>query len=322
MEVKSIVYNTFSQIMQADRQSIFYILFYTLLEGILVLSIPLTSSFVINSLIAHSYISIVTLGIIISIIFVLIVFLRLLQEYIIEKFEQKVFVREGLDIGGKAVTSRDIDHNIQIKKLMNYFFDITTIQKIFPVLIFNGAGLLIQILLTLLLLFVFSMELFFGALLLITVNIVLIIFFGKNGIKHAIERSDTKHETIYYLQQIPHTQTEPQKVNEKLESHMDAYIDARENHFKIRVKQLGISFLMQGVMIAGFFILGGYLVINGSMPVGDFVASEIIVVTLIYTMNSFVKQLDYVYESIEGFYKVGKLSTKLDLLCKGKHHEF
>jgi ABC-type bacteriocin/lantibiotic exporter with double-glycine peptidase domain len=314
MDIKAKILNGFIETLKADKRSVYYVLYYTLLEGILVLSIPLTSSFVINSLIAHSYISLFTLGTIISVVFIFIVFLRLLQEYIIEKFEQRVFVKEGYEVANKAFRLKE-EHrttSYPIDKLMNYFFDITTIQKIFPVLILNGAGLIIQIIMTLLLLLIFDMSLFIAAATVVILCFILIIIFGKNGITYAIQRSDSKHNSIHFLQKIPSQDATKEEMLKNLEDKMSEYVDARQNQYGVRIKQLATSFILQGVIITGFFMLGGYLVINGSLPIGEFVAAEIIVVTLIYAINGFTKQLDYIYDGIEGFYKIEKLSSVLE----------
>jgi len=314
MQTREKVFHGFLETIKTDKRSIYYILYYTFLEGILVLSIPLTSSFVINSLVAHSYISLITLGIIISIVFLFIIFVRVLQEYIIEKFEQRVFVTEGYEVAYKAykLNKEHKTTHDPIDKLMNYFFDITTIQKIFPILILNGVGLIVQTFMTLLLLLIFDITLFLSAFIVLLLFLVFVILFGKNGIKYAIERSDTKHNTIHFLQKIPSLKESKEEMLKTLEYKMSTYVDARENQYKVRIRQLITSFFFQGVIISGFFLLGGFLVINGSLPVGEFVASEIIVVTLIYAINGFAKQLDYIYDGIEGFYKIEKLSSELD----------
>jgi ABC-type bacteriocin/lantibiotic exporter with double-glycine peptidase domain len=200
---------------------------------------------------------------------------------------------------------------------MNYFFDITTVQKVFPILILNGAGLLVQVVMTLALLFIFELNLFIGALIILVLYVSLIILFARNGIFFALKRSDTKHNAIHYLQKVPSTELSKEDMLENLEEKMSEYVDARNNHFSVRVKQLSISFFFQGLIITGFFLLGGYLVINGKMPIGEFVAAEIIVVTLIYAINNFIKQLDYIYDGVEGFYKIGKLSESLEAKEKG-----
>jgi len=319
MDIKKKVLLGFVETLKSDTRSINYVLYYTLLEGILALSIPLTSSFVINSLISHSYISLVALGTIVSVIFLFIIFLRIIQEYIIEKFEQRVFVSEGYDIANKAykINEEKVTLNYPIDKLMNYFFDITTVQKILPILVLNGAGLVAQTIMTLILLMVFNVSLFLVAFTVLTLYVVFIFIFGKNGIRFAVDRSDTKHNAIHFLQKVPFVIATKEEMLEDLEKKMSAYVDARENHYGVRIKQLGISFFIQGLIISGFFILGGYLVIHGKMPIGEFVAAEIIIVTLIHAINSFVKQIDYIYDGIEGFYKIGKLSSSLEMQNKG-----
>lgn len=314
MDIKGKVLRGLLDVLKSDTTSIYYILYYTLLEGILVLAIPLTSSFVINSLIAHTNISLIALGIIICVVFVFIIILRLFQEYIIEKFEQRVFVSEGYQIATKAFALQQEKRTTHypIDKLMNYFFDITTIQKILPILILNGSGLLIQIAMTFLLLLIFSVDLFIGAFSIIVLYGFALVFLGQNGILFAVKRSDTKHNAIHFLQKVPIKEYTEDEMLIQLEENMSEYVDARQAHYGVRIKQLAVSFLTQGLIITGFFLLGGYLVINGKMPVGEFVAAEIVIVTLMYTLNNFVKQLDYIYDGIEGFYKIGKLSSELD----------
>jgi ABC-type bacteriocin/lantibiotic exporter with double-glycine peptidase domain len=68
---------------------------------------------------------------------------------------------------------------------------------------------------------------------------------------------------------------------------------------------------MEGSILSGFLILGSYLVINGTLPIGEFVAAEIVIVSIIYSLKVFVKQIDYMYEMIEGLYKLNKLSASL-----------
>ncbi len=319
MGIKNIVKAGFINTAKLDAGSIYYVLYYTLLESLLVLSIPLTSSFVINSLMSHSSISAFVLGSVISIVFIFVVMLRLLQEYIIEKFEQRVFVEQGFDIANKALQINKESATLKdpVDKLMNYFFDITTVQKIFPVFVLNGAGLIVQIFMSLILLMIFDLSLFYSAFFIFVVYVVLTFVLGYNGVIYAVERSDAKHAAIYFLQKIPVRTTSAHETLETLDHKMSAYVDARQKHFRVMFKQLALSFIVQGIIITGFFLQGSLLVISGEMPVGEFVAAEIIVVALIYSINSFVKQIDYIYEGIEGFYKIGKLSSSLEEM----HHD-
>jgi ABC-type bacteriocin/lantibiotic exporter with double-glycine peptidase domain len=191
-------------VIRRDKKSLFYVLYYSSLEGILSLSIPLASSFIINSIIAHASISVLVLGLLVLAVFVLITILRIIQEYIVEKFQQRVFVEKSIEIAEKAHAIRkgvEIDEPIQ--KVMNYFFDITIIQKFFPIFLLDGVALIVNIIISLLLLLAFNIVLFELGLIALIIYIALLLLLGYNGIKYAIYRSDMKHETIYFLQRLP-----------------------------------------------------------------------------------------------------------------------
>ena len=90
-------------IIKEDRKNILHLFYYSVIDAILVLSIPLASAIVINSVLAHASLSLIVLGAILLILFIFITTLQLLKEYIIEKFQQKVFLMRGIDVAQKAL---------------------------------------------------------------------------------------------------------------------------------------------------------------------------------------------------------------------------
>jgi ABC-type bacteriocin/lantibiotic exporter with double-glycine peptidase domain len=168
---RKILRNIF-EIITSDRKNIFYLIYYSAIEAILVLAIPLASVFIINSVLAHSSVSVFVLGFIVVIVFTLVTILQIIKEYIIEKFQQKIFVKTGITISEMAIklqrASLETKHSMD--KLMNYFFDITSIQKVFPVLLLDGTGLFIKIIVSLLLLLAFNPYLF-------SIGLVFFLFF-------------------------------------------------------------------------------------------------------------------------------------------------
>lgn len=313
MSMKMQIFSNAMKIVKKDKKNVFYLLYYSALKAILVLSIPLASSFIINSVLSHASISVLVLGFIVISIFVFITFLKVLQEYIVEKFQQKIFVQTGIEIaelasnlkGGASQKKKDLD------KYMNYFFDITSIQKLFPIVLLDGAGLVMKIFVSLLLLLAFDPLLFGSGVFLFFIYMVFLLLLGNNGVKYAVERSDAKHKSIYFLQHIPDMNDSKEKIFQEYDAHLNNYVQTRQRSFGVIIKQLALTFFMEGFIVSGFLILGGYLVINGEMPIGEFVAAEIVIVSILYSLNVFVKQIDYIYDMIEGIYKVEKLSTSL-----------
>lgn len=315
MDIERKIFSSVSKVIKHDKNNVIYLISYSAIKAILALSIPLASSFIINSILAHASISVFVLGFIVITTFVFITLLKVIQEYIVEKFQQEIFVQTGIEVADLASNVTKNKSNTKLSsdtdQYMNYFFDITSIQKLFPVVLLDGVGLIIKLVVSLILLFVFDPLLFGSASFLFIVYLILLVLLGHNGIKYAIERSDAKHKSIYFLQHIPDMNQEKDEILQQYDAHLNEYVDCRQKSFGVIIKQFALTFFMEGFILSGFLILGGSLVIDGALPVGEFVAAEIIIVSIIYSLKVFVKQIDNMYEMIEGFYKLNKLSTSL-----------
>ncbi len=308
MENKEIL-KEFLNLIKKDKRLIYYLTYYSLIEGILVLSIPLSLDFTINSIIAHSTFSVTVVGFIIIAIFVFITIARILQEYILEKFQQKIFVETGLQTFdlAKDIKNKSLNIDEPIKKVMNYFFDVTTVQKFFPIVILGGITLLVNVVVGFLLLLAFNIALFELAIIIFSIYVIILIILSHNGISYAKYRSNTKHEVFFFLQNIIFSKKEEKEFLDILAD----YINARQKLFGVMIRQKTLTFIVQGIIYALFFILGGFLVIEGKIPVGEFIASEIIIVFINYALNNFVAYINYFYETIEGVYKISMLRRYL-----------
>jgi len=54
MNVNNVVLDNVKKIIKQDRKNVFNLIYYSVIDALLVLSIPLASSFVINSILAHA----------------------------------------------------------------------------------------------------------------------------------------------------------------------------------------------------------------------------------------------------------------------------
>lgn len=312
MTAAAIMLDNTMKIVRQDRKNILFLIYYSTIESLLALSIPLASSFVINSVLAHAELSLLVLGFIVIVMFVLVTLIQVIKEYIVEKFQQRVFLTTGIGVATKAMALRLDASRSEHAQYMNYFFDITAIQKFFPILLLDGVGLAARIIVSLLLLLAFDPVLFGVGVFFFTVYGVLLLLLGRSGIDRAVTRSDAKHNAIYFLQHIREQPGSNEEVLGNFDRLLGDYATARQRLFAVTIRQLALTFFTEGFIFSTFLIAGGYLVINGSLPVGEFIAAEIVVVSITYSLKSVVKQIDYIYDTIEGFYKVHKLSAKLD----------
>ncbi len=311
MNTNKIIIKYFTEFNKEDRKTIAYLLYYSIIEAILLLVTPLTSAFIINSVFAAAEISIIVLSIIVILVFGLIVLLQILNLYILEKFQQNIFINNSIQISLLAIANKENLDNKNIAKYMNYFFDVISIQKLLPSLFMNFTSMIIKFIVASIVLFLFDVRLF-GMLFFMTIIFTFIIYLlGKDAPQKAIERSNAKHEAIHYIQSIPFKAEDNESVLTGLDNLLIKFIDARKKMFRIVIRQLSLSFFVEGIILSTFFIVGAYLVFEGYMPIGEFVAAEIIIISLAYSVKDFVKQLDYVYDLIEGFYKIDKLANNL-----------
>lgn len=291
-----------------DKKDIYFLVYYSMLEAILLLVVALTTAFIINAVLAHATISVYVLAFTVIIIFIMIVSIQVLKEHMIEKFEESIFVKNSIQISKLALDKK----NISVDKYMNYFFDVLSIQKAFPAILLNGSALIVKIIIVLLLLLMFDPTFFVTGIFSLIAYILLTLFLGKNGSIAAIERSDAKHQAIFYLQHIPTKNQDKNEILEGLDKLLVKFIEAREKMFSIIIKQLSLTFFMEGVILSSFFIVGGYLIFEGSLTIGEFITAEIIIMSLTYSLKDFIKQIDYVYNMIEALYKINKLSDALE----------
>ncbi|MEN4046193.1 ABC transporter ATP-binding protein [Sulfurimonas sp. NW15] len=308
-EIFSNVFKQLKSIASKDKKNIFYLLYYSVIEAILLLVSPLTSAFIINSVLAHASISITVLSIVVIVIFSLIAILQVIKEYIIEKFEQKIFVKNAIKVSELAINNKNnLQNKDKIDKYMNYFFDVVHIQKLFPILLLNGSSLIIKVVISLLLLLLFDVSFFVLGVVFIIIFAIMILFLGRKSPKNAVARSDAKHNAIYFLQSIPFLNDTSQSISSRLDGYLTKYISKRQQMFAIIIKQVALTFVTEGFILASFFILGGYLVFEGIVPIGEFVAAEILIISVVGALKEFIEKIDYIYDMIEGFYKIDKLS--------------
>ena len=310
MNITQLVFTNLSNIIQEDKKNILYLLYYSTIEAILLMVSPLASAFIINSVLAHATLSITVLSTIVILVFAIVALLQVLKAYMIEKFEQKIFIKNAIKTSRLALENEE-NKESSTDKYMNYFFDVISIQKLFPILLLNGSALIIKIIVSLLLIFIFDINFFILGIIFIFLFLGIILYLGRNGSMLAVERSNAKHETIYFIQNITKGDASKESKFKQLDTQLLKFLNARDRMFSVIARQLSLSFFVEGVILSSFFILGGYLVFEGLIPIGEFVAIEIIIISVVNALRELMKQIDYIYDMIEGFYKVDKLSTIL-----------
>jgi len=299
-------------LIKIERDEITSIYFYAILNGVIQLSLPLGIQAILGFVLGATMVTSVYLLIFIIIIAVLIVgYLQINQMKIIEKIQQKIFVRYAFSFAETIpkLDLKDIDHYYLPEKI-NRFFDVLNVQKGISKLLLDIPSATIQIIFGLLILsFYHPYFIVFSSILLLVIFIIFKVT-SRKGIETSIEESNFKYKVVSWLEEMGRviksfkysqgTHLNLIKTDEKLLK----YLNARTNHFQILLLQFKSLVFFKVCVTALMLVLGSYLLFNQLITIGQFVAAEIIILTTISSMEKLISSLENVYDVITGLVKL------------------
>lgn len=308
-------YNLFKYVTK-EKKDVTNIYFYAILNGLVQLSVPLgiqsIVSFVMGATMATSIyilIAFVVLGT------WLVGYFRLKVMQIIEKIQQKIFVEFSIAFAEKLPkVNLSATRKYYLPELVNRFFDTQNLQKGISKILLEIPTALIQILFGILLLsFYHPWFLVFGALVIICV-IFIFRFTMESGIKSSIEESDKKYEVASWLEDIA-ASIKTFKLNSKTEFHLKGtdervvdYLDDRTSHFRVLVIQYKTIIAFKVIITLVMLVIGTYLLVNQQLNIGAFIATEIVVLSIMAAVEKLIISLESYYDVIAALAKLNKVT--------------
>ena len=319
MENKQLTpWQRFLGLLKLERKDIFQILYYAVFGGIVALSLPLGIQAIIN-LIQGAQIStswvvlvvLVTIGVIFS------GALQLMQLRIIETIQQRIFTRASFELSYRFPKIKMSElRNYYPPELANRFFDTLTIQKGLSKILIDVPTALLQIIFALVLLsFYHPFFIIFGVLLLLLIYIVFK-FTAKRGLQTSLEESKIKYKVAHWIQEVARTVISFKlsgKTNLAISKNDDLvkkYLVARESHFKVLMLQFVQMIGFKVIVTASLLLIGGALVLNQEMNIGQFVAAEIIILLVIASVEKLIIGLESFYDVLTSIEKLGQIVDK------------
>lgn len=303
-------------LLRAEQDAIATVVVFAFTVGILALAPPLAIQVIINWLAFG-----VLLQPIIAVAFVLVLCmlaaaaLRSSQRHLVEIIQRRVFVRTVADLTARLVRVRirALDRHYG-PELVNRFFDILTVQKATNTLLLYGLSAALQALVGLVLLAFYHPVLLAFDVAVIAL-LLLLIPLGRGAEKTAIKESKAKYKIAGWIEEIarhPHAFKlgGGRLGEERAESLMRDYLDARESHFRVFFRQYVGLQLIQVAIPGALLLLCGWLVLEGQLTLGQLVAAEFIITSALAGMSKFTDKLETVYDLLAG---IDKLGTLIDL---------
>ena len=305
----------FYSLLKLDRRDISQIFFYAIFSGLVSLSLPLGIQAIINLIQAGRVsISWIVLVLIVVIGVALVGILSLMQLRITENLQQKIFVRSSFEFGYRLPKLKFEElYNQYPPELANRFFDTLTIQKGTSKLLIDFSTALLQIVFGILLLSLYHpFFIFFGVLLAFLLYSIFRFSFTA-GLSSSLKESKYKYKVVSWLQEIARNNNSFRKQEnfdfalDKNNHLVEEYINYREKHFKVIKRQFTQLIGFKVIITASLLLIGGYLVLNQQMNIGQFVAAEIIILLVINSVEKIIIGLESLYDVLTSVEKIGQI---------------
>jgi ATP-binding cassette, subfamily B, bacterial len=305
-------------LVKLERKEIAAIYFYAIMNGLILLAIPVG----IQALIGFAQTTTASASIVVLIVLIVIsVFiagvLQIKQMQLTEKIQQKIFVRYSFEIANKipALKLSRVD-NYYLPELINRFFDIVNLQKSLAKLLLAFPLAIIQIIFGLLLLaFYHPVFIAFGVLLILIIYSILY-FSGTKGLQTSLQESDYKYKVAGWLQEMARIIRSVKFAKttdfhlQKTDEHVTHYLNARTSHFKILELQFKTLIGFKTLVTTAMLVVGTYLLLQQQLNVGQFIAAEIVILTIITSVEKLISNLDSVYDVLTSVEKIEKITDK------------
>jgi putative ABC transport system ATP-binding protein len=301
--------------MQADRNDVLLVLLYAVVTSIVGLSIPVTVQAMVNTVAFGAVIQpIVVLALLVLAALTVAALFRALQARVVETIQERVFARTALELSHRLprVDASVLD-DAHGPELVNRFFDVLTVQKAGATLLVDGSALALQTLVGMVVLAFYHPYLLAFDVLLVLAMGFLFVGLGRGAADTAIVESKKKYAVAAWLQEtmrhsVLFKGTGAEEFARRRTYELTrAYLGARRAHFRILFRQivgaLGLQVVFSSVLIA----IGGVLVLQKQLTLGQLVAAELIVAGVLASFSKVGKQLESLYDILASFDKLGHL---------------
>lgn len=308
----------FLRLLSTEKRDIIYILFYSVVIGLLSLVLPLGIQTTVELISGGVFFSSVYVLIAIVILGVLVGGgLQIVQIGLVEHLQRRVFAKASFEFAFRIprLKMESIIGNYA-PELVNRFFDILTIQKGLPKLLIDLSSGAIQVFFGLLLLSLYHPFFVFFSIILVTVLVLIFYITGPGGLESSINESKYKYKVAQWLEELARALNSFKLAGNtdlpirRTDYTVNNYLKYRKKHFSVLVTQFSFIIFFKAAVTGSLLIVGTILVVDRQITLGQFVASEVIIIMILGAVEKLIMYMDVVYDL---FTAVDKISQVTDL---------
>lgn len=307
-------------LLQPDKKDIRDVYVYAIFSGLVALSLPLGIQAIIN-LIQGGQTSTAWIVLIVFVVLGIAVngVLQIAQLRITENLQQKLFARVGFEFAYRLPRFKtEVLYKHYPPELMNRFFDTIAAQKGLSKILIDFSTASLNTLFGLLLLSLYHPFFIIFSLLLVLLVYFIFQLTARRGLHTSLEASKNKYKVAYWLEEVARTQSTFKLAGnselplERANKYIGEYLQSRENHFLVLIRQFSFLVVFKVLVATGLLAVGGMLVMDQQMNIGQFIAAEIIILMVMSSVEKIIINLETVYDVLTALEKIGQV-TDLEL---------
>jgi putative ABC transport system ATP-binding protein len=298
------IFSYFFAILGPERNYYTLAVVYGVGISVLSLALPISVQMLVNT-VAHTGLA-TPLLVLTGTLFALLLgagLLNALRIHLMDLFQRRFYARMVSSIALRSVYALNpFFQDYNKGTLFNRYFDILIVQKTVPNLLVGGFAIMLQAAVGFVLTSMYHpLFLAFNLVIILLIWVIWLIWGGR-AIRSAVEVSHKKHATAAWLEGLGSS-----NGFFKSEHHIDealrqtdvvtaAYIDRHQKHFRHHFSQTLCFIVLYAVASASLLGLGGWLVIQGQLSLGQLVAAELVLSAVFFGLSQLGTYLAYFYE--------------------------
>jgi len=306
------------RILGAERHDIITVIAYSVFSSLLSLAVPLSSQAIVNAValgVVNRQLIVLCAVVLVAMIFLGVI--GVLERYIVDMIQRRLFVRTSFDIVYRLPMMRaDALRDTYPPELVNRFFDVMTVQKSMGKILLEGISSTLVLFTGLLLLVVYHPFFIIYDVAFLFFLPILTLVLGRGAIPTAINVSKKKYEAAAWMEDIARNQLAFKLTGarefafDRIDTISSAYVEARSRHFTVIARQIVGSLLFKAFATVGVLGLGGLLVIEQQISLGQLVAAEIVIIMILGALEKLLTQFDLYYDLMAALDKLSIIADQ------------
>lgn len=306
----------FFNMLRLDRKDIYTIYIYSIFSGLVNLSLPLGIQAIINLInVGDVSTSWIILVILVISGMVMMGVLQILQLTLTERLQRKIFTRAAFEFAYRLPRVKMAAvRNYYGPELVNRFFDTLTVQKGMPKILIDFSSAVLQVVFNLVLLSFYHPFFIFFSIIIVVLVLILVRLTGPAGLNTSLKESKYKYAVAHWLEELGRTLETFKLAGKtklpltKTDYLVKGYLNSRKSHFRVLLVQYISMVGIRALVAAGLLILGGILVIEQQMNIGQFVAAEIVIIQVLASIEKVINSMETIYDVLTAIEKIGTVT--------------